>query len=406
MFASFTFFGFQQTIQSSNHPTVAIPQQTWQSRADQKPSNGRITLETLTKAGPANHDGAQINVRCHSKLTRTGAFAGKRSHTRARLAPFLVLLVCLVTANRGAVAEPRPEPGQIGVVVTIKPIHSLVSTVLHGIATPKLLISGAQSPHHFALKPSDARALHRAVTFIRVGADLEPFTKKVVASLPGSVSVLTLTELAGLKYHSIRADDAFEPHSHDHDHHHSEPDHGHGKSERQTHHDPHIWLDPKNAAVIVNAVAQHFSKLFPEHKERITQNAKKAVAKINALEADIRRTLAPVKDLPFLVFHDAFQYFEKRFDLTGVGAITLHPEAPPSAKRMIQIRATLKKRNVRCVFAEPQFSKKRLTNIVEGTSANVGTLDPLGSDVAAGPAAYGAILRKLAESFSSCFTQS
>lgn len=391
--------------------TVAIPERTWQSHPNPASWSRRFALKTLTKPGPNRPVRGPIKQSCTIKMMRFSTLGDLFLRKAALLAAALIWGGTVHLEVASAQAEPTDGPDTARVVVTIKPLHSLVSKVLDGVTQPKLLISGAQSPHVFALKPSDARALHSADTFIRVGESVEPFTKKLTATLPKTVSVLTLTELAGLHKLSVRSNADFEAHDHRHAHHdhHDEPDHdqhghaGHHRDEQQF--DPHIWLDPKNAAVIVQAVGAHFSKRLPQHQARITQNVRASLSELKALEADLSTMLAPVKDQPFLVFHDAFQYFENRFGLRGVGAITVHPEAPPSAKRMIEIRQKLRTLNVRCVFAEPQFSKKRLANIVEGTPAKVGTLDPIGTDITAGIGAYQHILQALADSFQSCLAQ-
>ncbi len=289
------------------------------------------------------------------------------------------------------------------VVTTIKPVHALASQVLDGIATPKLLIEGAASPHVFALKPSDAEAVHHAHLFVRIGPWIEPFTEKIVASLPSSVHVLTVMQADGLELLGLRGSGAFEGHNHnedhdDHDHH----DNDEEKSALSTAADPHIWLDPENAAAIVRALVNALQRIAPQHKILLEKNGTAALARLEALKTELEAKLGPVKSARFIVFHDAFQYFEKRFGLQAAGAITLHPEAPPSAKRLREIRQKIKQSGARCVFSEPQFNARRITTVVEGINARTGVLDPIGFDVPSGPNAYETMMHKLADGFIAC----
>ena len=303
---------------------------------------------------------------------------------------------------------------ELRVVTTIKPVHALTAQVLDGISTPKLLIDGAASPHVYALKPSDAVAVHNADLFVRVAPWVEPFTKKIITSLSGSVHVLTLIEANGLEVLAVRDSGAFEAHDHDeahegHDHHddHDHADaHDHKNEQDTAHHstaaDPHVWLDPENAADMVRALVEKLQRIAPQHKTQLKKNGDAALARLELLEADLKTKLDPVKSARFIVFHDAFQYFEKRFGLQAAGAITLHPEAPPSGKRLREIRKKIKQASARCVFSEPQFNAKRIATVAEGTKAKTGVLDPIGFDVPSGPGAYDGMMHKLADGFIAC----
>jgi len=330
----------------------------------------------------------------------------------------LASLILLLPTSKRALAD------ELRVVTTIKPIHALAIQVLEGIATPKLLIKGAMSPHAFALKPSDADAVHHAHLFVRIAPRVEPFTQKIIASLPKSVQVVTLIEAPGLELLGLRGAGAFEAHDHGKEHDHSET-HDHGAAHEGEAHeghahdsnepnasnkvndpstaaDPHIWLDTKNAAVIVRTLVSKLKSIVPDHKVRLEQNGAAAIARLNALEHDLKTKLAAVQQQRFIVFHDAFQYFEKRFGLKAAGAITLHPEAPPSGKRLNEIRQKIKQAAARCVFSEPQFNARRIVTVVEGTNAKTGVLDPIGADVPTGPGAYDAMMHKLADGFVDC----
>jgi len=295
-----------------------------------------------------------------------------------------------------AVSQPA-RAADIDVVVTIKPVHALVAAVMDGVAVPKLLVDGAASPHTYALKPSDAAALNRASLFFRVSEDLEPFTRKATKSLPKSVTVVTLSTAKGLKLLSQRAGGAFEDHEHDKGHGHG---HAHGKKAEV---DGHIWLDPANAKIIADRAAEALSAKLPARADTFARNAAALKVKLDALDAELATALAPAKGKPFVVFHDAYQYFEQRYGLSAAGSITVNPEVPPSAKRLSQLRAKVQKLGAVCVLREPQFDAKVVSAIADGTSARLGEIDPEGALLEPGPELYFTLMRNVARSLRDCF---
>lgn len=311
------------------------------------------------------------------------------------------------------VAAPAPASADPDVVVTIKPIHGLVARVMEGVGEPRVLIGGSASPHTFSMKPSDARALNKANVFFRVSERIEPFTGKITESLPKSVRVVTLAEAPGVELLNARTSGTFEAHAHDDDDDHEGEQHAGEKEAGHDEHahekearDHHIWLDPKNAKAIVAEIARVMTEASPEDAERIKANASRLEADIDALSAELGKDLAAARGKPFVVFHDAYQYFERRFGLEAVGSITVSPDVQPSAKRLIEIRNKIKTLSAVCVFAEPQFKPKLVAAVTEGTSARSGTLDPEGQTIQAGPDAYFTLMRGLSEGLKSCLNQS
>ena len=237
---------------------------------------------------------------------------------------------------------------QLKVVATIKPIHALVAGVMAGVGEPKLLIDGAGSPHTFALKPSDARALNQADVVFRVSNSLEPFMIKVLAALPKSVRVISLEDAPGLTLHKMRSGATFEQHTHDHGpkerpakkgNAHSHHDHGHGKSGKAAEaNDGHIWLDPANAKAITQYIASVLATEAPDHAPRFKENAEAVSRSLDQLDAELGETLKPIAGRPYIVFHDAYQYLEHRYGLTPAGAVTVSPEIAPGAKRLSELR--------------------------------------------------------------------
>jgi zinc transport system substrate-binding protein len=310
-----------------------------------------------------------------------------------------ILRVLMVVAGSMPLASLAPAATPPRVVATSKPLHALVAGVMAGVASPEVLVKGGASPHTYAMKPSDARALNQADLFFRVSESVEPFTAKVVQSLPRSVEVVTLQDAPGLDLLAIRTGTTFEPHAHAGGRKHR---HEHEPAPKPGAVDGHIWLDPDNAKAMVDRMEQVLSARFPEHAGTFKANAESLKDKIGLLDADLGRMLEPVSGKPYIVSHDAFQYFERRYNLSVVGSISMSPEVPPSGKRLSDLRRKITSLGAACVFGEPQFDRRLVDNLIEGTGARTGMLDPEGNMLEAGPDLYFVLMRKLAENLRSC----
>ena len=297
--------------------------------------------------------------------------------------------VWMLMSVGGAVAQMSP----LKVAVTIKPIHALVLQVMDGAGTPTLIVDGTASPHTYALKPSDAKAMNGADVVFRVSESLEGFTAKAVRSLPKTVQVVTLEEAPGVARLKRRTGASFEAEHHDHGH-----DHG-AKGSRM---DGHVWLDPQNAKAIVAHIAKTLSAKHPASADLFAANAAKATQRLDVLAAELAETLKPVAGKPYVVFHDALQYLETRYALTPVGAVTADPETPPSGKRLADLRKKVSTLGATCVFSEPNFETRVVQSIIEGSKARAGVLDPEGALVPSGAGAYDAMMRALATGLRNC----
>lgn len=294
----------------------------------------------------------------------------------------------------GLQAARAADAGRVDVVVTIKPIHSLVAKIMEGVGKPLLLVDGGASPHSFALRPSQMQAVGKSAVLFRVSERLEPFTGKLVRALPQGVQVVSLVDAPGLRLLELRHTGTFEPHRHED---------GDGEhAEDAEHADSHIWLDPENAKAIASYIADVLEGRFPEHAEQFKRNAEGLRADLDALQADILAITQPLRHKPFIVFHDAYQYFDRRFDLDAVGSITVTPDVQPSAKRLLELRQKIRELNAVCVFAEPLFQPRLVAALIEGTSARAGTLDPEGLGLQAGPQLYFTLMRNLAANLRAC----
>jgi len=290
------------------------------------------------------------------------------------------------------------------VVVSIKPIHSLVTGVMQGVAEPQLLIKGGGSPHGYVLRPSEARALSKADLIVWVGPSLESFLEKPLATLAQEAQKIELMALLEGQLLPVRQGGVWEGHGHEqgeamHDEHKDE--HGHGETEHHEDHDvernPHLWLSPVLAADVVSEVANLLIELDPRNKVAYETNAAQLRQRLAKLNQDLAEKLAPVADVPYVVFHDAYQYFESGYQLNAVGSITIDPERKPGVKRLLEMREKINSLNARCVFSEPQFEPKLVATIIEGTGARTGELDPIGAELEAGPEQYFQLMNQLVD---------
>lgn len=315
-------------------------------------------------------------------------------------------LACRPPVGHAAIA------GAPAVVASMSPVHSLVAAVMDGVGEPTLLIRGAASPHSASLRPSDAATLQRADLVFWIGPDLETLLAKPLAALPQRATVVALAGARGVRLLPARQGGAWgEPHhadehdDHEHGHEHGEAaaeEHGgeeHGKGSV----DMHIWLDPENAKAMAAAIAEALGNADPERADIYTTNVRALVRRLDALDGTLRAKLSPVSGKPYIVFHDAYQYFEARYGLSPAGAITFSPERAPGAKTLSEIRERIKTSGALCVFREPQFEPDLVKTVIGGTFARVGVLDPIGADIPPGADAYPILLDRLAAALRDCF---
>ena len=373
----------------------------------------------------------------------------------------------ILAALCAPLVSPAPAAESPNVVVTLKPVHSLVAGVMGKVGEPRLLLKGTASPHTYQLRPSDAQAIAEADLIVWIGEEMETFLERSIANLGARATVLTLEEAPGLKllrnreggiweddHEEGHADDHKEAHADDHEEGHAEEhkeahaddhaeehkkahaddhDDDHAEEHKKAHADDHdddhaddrkmahagerdehghehahgeinmhVWLDPGNAERMVDAVAGALAGIDPGRAEAYRANAKAMRARIAALDSSLRERLAPLRGRAFVVFHDAYQYFERAYGLNGKGAVAVDPARAPSAKRLVELRAALAEHDVRCVFTEPQFEPDLVRTVIEGSDVRTAVLDPVGADTKPGPDAWAEIMRGLGGAMVGC----
>ena len=345
--------------------------------------------------------------------------------------PVILSILSLLTSFSSANAETK-------VVASIKPIHSLASYLMDGVGKPDLIVDGYASPHGFALKPSHAKMLQEANIVFWVGEDLENFLEKPLGSIAKKAEKIELLEIKGLTKLKFRERNIFEEHDdHGHDDHakkeddhddhdhdkegHKEDDHdkeghdehghdddhkkeGHDEHGHEGHahgeYDPHIWLDPMNAKVILSEMAEHLIENDPENEAKYKANLKKAHKDLDKLTKKVKSELN--KDFKSIVFHDAYQYFEERFGINILGAFTVNTDVMPGAEQLAEIREVIEHDKVSCIFSEPQFNPDIIKAVAKDTNVATGVIDPLGATLDPGKDLYFKLIGNMSKSFKGC----
>ncbi len=317
---------------------------------------------------------------------------------------------------------------EVNVVTTIKPLHSLVSSVMKGVGEPSLIIEGTNNPHTFVFKPSHAKMIEEADIIFWIGEDLEAFMEKPLDSLAEKAQVISFMELSSIEKLKFREKNIFDDHDgheDEHEGHEDEDDHGHKDDDHDDDHDghedeheghdddhkdahahahgefdPHIWLDPENAKEMVKIIRDELIKIDPDGQRQYSVNTAGATLELDNLINSVEKELS--KDISYIVFHDAYQYFENRFGVIPAGALTLNPDVLPGAKQIADIQDVINDKGIKCIFSEPQYNPKIIETIGNDMKISTGVMDPLGAYIDAGPSMYSDLINGIANSIKDC----
>jgi len=295
----------------------------------------------------------------------------------------LTIFLLLITGSLApAVAVDAPR-----VMVGIAPIHSLVAGVMDGVAEPELLVKGNHSPHGYMLKPSQLRSLQQADMIVWTGESIESFLPRVLVNLDDNKSIIKLMDVAGMTLLPAREGGVWQS---------GHEEHAHGDS------DGHLWLDPGNAKIIVTLLVERLSRMDAQHAVTYRANGVRMQQALTELDQQLKQKLVKVKHIPYLVFHDAYQYFEHAYGLNPVGAVMIDPDHKPGARRLTELRENVRASNIRCVFSEPQYSENLVKVVTEGTAMHSARLDPMGMSLEPGKELYFDLLTGLGDSLLGC----
>ncbi len=315
------------------------------------------------------------------------------------------------------------------VAVDIAPVHSLVARVMDGIGEPSLVVPAGASPHEYSLRPSEAAALQDADLVFVIGADLAPWLSSALETLAADAAITEFLHANETELLEFRESALFEAHIHDdhdeeHDDHDKHDDHeSHGDDDHDEHedahddhdehghddnhedhgaHDTHVWLSPENAKAWLNVIAAQLSAADPDNAGAYFANAAAGQAELDTVITNVNEILAPARGMSFVVFHDAYQYFETSFDFPAAGAISLSDASEPSPARIAEIQARIQNEGIDCVLAEPQYNDGLVATVLDGTEAGTSVIDPLGSSLEPGKSLYPALLTSLATALAEC----
>lgn len=334
---------------------------------------------------------------------------------------YIISLLLASTALPAMAEVPR-------VMTDLVPVHSITAQVMGDLGQPELLLDRGANAHSFQMRPSQAASLADANLIIWVGPEMTPWMERALDGLSGDTARLALLQSDGTylrdfgdaaehDHDSHAKDAAADGHDHGaaddhgddhagHDGHAGHDDHaGHDEHEGHDHSglDPHAWLDPANARHWAGVIAAELSRLDPENAAIYAANAAAAQARIDALDQELAQMLDPIKDKPFVVFHDAYGYFAGHYALTVAGAVALGDASSPGAARLRALTESVAQGGAICLFPEGQHDPALVTQMAEGSKARIGAaLDPEGSFVTPGPDGYDTLMRGMAKSISDC----
>ena len=292
----------------------------------------------------------------------------------------------------------------IKVVTTIKPLHSLISRIMETRGEPQLIIEGTNNPHTFVFKPSHAKMIEEADIVFWIGEDLEAFMEKPLNSLAKDTKKIAFMDSESIEKLKFREENIFDDHDDhdDHDGHDDEHDDhaGHHDGHNHGEFDAHIWLDPENAKEMVKIIRDELIKIDPEGQRQYSVNTAGATLELDNLINNVEKELS--KDISYIVFHDAYQYFETRFGVKSAGALTLNPDVLPGAKQIADIQDLISDKGIKCIFSEPQYNPKIIETLGNDMNISTGVMDPLGAFIDPGPTMYVELINGIANSIKEC----
>ena len=291
-----------------------------------------------------------------------------------------LLILCCILLIAAAPTHTRGGD-EFSVAVTIKPLHALVAGIMHGAGTPALVMSGSASPHHYTLRPSERRALSEASLVFWIGPQMESFMPRILRSMNASTPSVALIEADGLTRLPARSV-----------HHHADV---HADI------DPHIWLSGSNAHALVDAIADALGRHDPGRVSIYESNRKRLHRRISETDRQIRQLLSG-KTAPFLSYHDAYQYFETEYGLNNAGFVSGGDEVGPGARRVRELRETIRRLQVHCLFYEAPNRPALVDTLVRDLAVEAHEFDAMGIRRDSGEDAWFEIMTGLARTGAAC----
>lgn len=297
----------------------------------------------------------------------------------------IVLSLAIIAALSASILNAQEK---LTILSTIKPIHSLVAAIVGDHGESELIIPKHASPHHYSLKPSDLRRINTADLIFRIDAKLESFLLKSLRNV-SKAKVITLSQAEDLTLLEAKG-------SHEHE------DEAHHDENEVVALDYHLWLNPDNAIAMIHLIRDTLSNLAPANKDDFAKNTQQLIESINNKNQEITQQFETVITTPFLVTHDAWQYFTKHYQLNQIGSVSAQEHLRPSAKAISEARTALVNSKIKCLVTEPNLKKKTLRVLTEDLPINITEIDPLGQAIPESNLAYPQLLQYTADKLLNC----
>ena len=293
----------------------------------------------------------------------------------------LGLTFLLSLNNVGAKSTPN-------VVVSIKPIHSIVSSLMEDVSKPQLLLESSDSAHTFHLKPSQLSLLSNADLVITIGDSFETGLKKTLRNI-NDKSRVTVSEINDINLYDFRNIDIDE--NTDHEEH-----------EEHTGLDLHLWLDILNMQKTAQYISEKLIIIDPNNSNIYEANLIKIHSKLNKLKLELQQQLTPFSSENFAIFADTLQYFEKSFKFQKPVIITPYHGARLSIHRTLEARKKMKELKIKCLLYGPENTPKKVNVLSEGLPIKAVRIDILGAKLNAGSDQYFNLMKGISSQLVTC----
>lgn len=292
---------------------------------------------------------------------------------------FGLLLLSAGLFSHAAIAADKTEP--IKVLASIKPLQLIAQAVTAGVTDAQVLLPAGTTPHDYALKPSDLVRVYEADLLLWLGAPFEPYLAK-------PVKMRTVTDLAALNFDDAAMHQVHEGHEHE------------GQS--HLYGDPHIWFGPDEALAIASSLVDILVQRDALHAAQYQANLAVFASQLRLLDSELRARFSAASEKKYLVYHDAYSYFEAHYGLTHVAQVTEQPDSKPGAKSLLKLRKLIPNGEALCLFIEPQADRGIVSLLQENSELKIYQLDPMATDFEINATAYLAFLRDTADRFGEC----
>ena len=301
------------------------------------------------------------------------------------------LLSILFFISAFSYAAEQAESTHLRVIASIKPVHSMVAAIMHGVGRPDLLLTSNQSPHHYSLKPSERRLLAHADLIFWIGPNLESFLPRLFSSLDKEITLISLIDTSGLTLHALRQPG----------HHADDATHDTQEGNQLNRIDAHIWLNTHNIELMLDEITRQLVNADPDNAQQYKNNNNALHNKVEDLRTELT-SLLKEKQRPFLTYHDGYQYFETEFNLKNAGFVSIDPELRPSAHHIQTLKETMHEHSIQCIFYDAPFEPPIIGSLLHDDNAKAVELDPTGLRLPAGKETLFQIMLSLGKKFHDC----